>query len=138
MLALAPASCSTVTVLDVTGRTLDDLVAERAAVVARLRDLDAEIDRRGVRVTRQPSSRGRPASFAVLSALVSGPKTVVELRAAQGLSVGEAHAMHQKLHLLVKSGEIERVGHGRYALARPQVAEIRHEPKVPADVTRAE
>lgn len=125
------------TVPSVATQTLDDLVAERAALTTRLLELDAEIDRRGVRVTRQPSSRGRPASFAVLSALVSGPKTVVELRAAQGLSGAEGHAMHQKLHLLVKGGEIERVGHGRYALARPQVAEIRHEPAMPADAARA-
>jgi len=95
----------------------DSLLQRRADAVATVAEIDAELQRRGIRAVVQLPGRQRAKAALILAALATGEKTT---KAIKALVPGGSHAINQLLHVLTKAGEVRRVARGRYGLANNQ------------------
>lgn len=76
--------------------------------------VDAELARRGVRTAQHPKAPDRTVALVVLEALARyGSRSTAAIAEATGQT---HHAAAQMLHKFAKTGEIQRVGRGVYAL----------------------
>jgi predicted Rossmann fold nucleotide-binding protein DprA/Smf involved in DNA uptake len=94
---------------------LETLIATRTTRMREIEEIDAELERRGFRVTAKPAGRMRDVSLLVLVALNQGPRSSRDVAKATGQS---AHACDQMLSKMYLAGEVRRVGPGLYALPR--------------------
>ena len=93
--------------------TIEALLARRAAALAEIEAVDAELARLGLRSTRRPADHTRLMATKVLAALAGGPLTPREVASKTGQT---DHAATQALCKMVAAGELRRAGRGLYAL----------------------
>ncbi len=94
-------------------RSIPQLLGDRASLVARIRAIDDELERRGVRAISKPIGRPSDVKSLVLIALAQGQRTTTGVATDTGQT---QHATAQMLSKMALAGEIQRVGRSTYAL----------------------
>lgn len=92
---------------------LDSLLAVRSGLVESIAEIDAELDRRGVRAIYKTVGAPRWAFSAILAALQDGPLTPKAVAQETGQS---EPAVYQMLSKMALEGAIVRVRRGVYGL----------------------
>ncbi|MFI5297274.1 MAG: hypothetical protein ACHREM_04185 [Polyangiales bacterium] len=97
-----------------TTSSIDKLLRDRERHLAAIAAIDAALAARGVRLAAKvPDGHARTTSVGLLTAIGLGAETPAEIAKRTGQT---PHAVSQMLYDMLKSGEVVRVAHGRYAL----------------------